>query len=115
MQCTDCRSATSRKLPIACGVPQGSILGPWLFLLYINDIVNTPSNAKLVLFADDTNLLLEHVHFNDVVNLANTELKNVSKWFVSNKLSLNVDKTKFIIFRSANKTIPTIPVLQSIA
>ena len=72
---------------------------------------NTPSNAKLLLFADDTNLLLEHEKFYDVVNLANTELKNVSKWFVSNKLSLNVDKTKFIIFRTANKTIPTIPVI----
>ena len=111
IQYTEFRSATSRKLRIECGVPQGSFLGPLPFLVYINDIVNTPSNAKLLLFADDTNLLLEHEKFYDVVNLANTELKNVSKWFVSNKLSLNVDKTKFIIFRTANKTIPTIPVI----
>jgi hypothetical protein len=80
----------STTLPILTGVPQGSILGPLLFILYINDIVNVSSDVELLLFADDTNVFL---HDTDIVNLsvrANKALLDISNWFKLNKLSVNV-------------------------
>ena len=88
-------------LGIACGVPQGSILGPLLFFLYINDL---PQGSKLldaITFADDIHLL-----FNNV----NNGLSNISHWFNSNKLSLNADKTKFTLFHKV-KQRDNIPVV----
>ena len=93
----------SPRSPITCGVPQGSILGPLLFLLYINDIVNVSNVLQLILFADDTNLFAFHKDLNTLVNLVNNELKCLNSWFKVNKLSLNVDKTVFMVFTSARK------------
>ena len=66
---------------INCGVPQGSILGPFLFILYINDIVNTTSLLELILFADDTTLLFSHPEIDSQNNIFNNELQKICNWF----------------------------------
>ena len=76
---------------INCGVPQGSILGPLLFIhvLYINDIVNTTSLLELILFADDTTLLFSHPDIASQNDIINIELQEICNWFQANKLSVN--------------------------
>ena len=92
----------SSLLTILCGVPQESIPGSLLFLIYINDIVNTSKLTKFIIFADDTNLFYKHKNHNTLVSIINTELIKVSSWFKLNKLSLNINKTNFIHFQSSN-------------
>jgi len=88
-------SSTMRE--ILCGVPQGSILGPLLFLVYINDIINCSNILQFILFADDTNLFHSDPNIWDLMKSLNEELELLSSWFKSNKLSLNVKKTNYII------------------
>jgi hypothetical protein len=83
---------------ITCGVPQGSVLGPLLFILYINDIANVSELLFLLLFADDTSALISGPDIHVLQNVINSELKSLLQWLNCNKLSLNVDKSKFIIF-----------------
>ena len=87
---------------VTCGVPQGSVLGPLLFLVYMNDIHNAVPDNDLKLFADDTNLFLFGPDLKSIECQANISLQNLDMWFKANKLSLNVDKTFYTIF---NKTI----------
>ena len=89
---------TSACLQINSGIPQGSILGPLLFILYINDIVNCSKILHFILFADDTNLFLSSNNIYDLFNTINAELLKLSDWFRANKLSLNVKKTNYILF-----------------
>ena len=88
----------SDMLKITCGVPQGSILGPLLFILYINDLCNVSKFLKCALFADDTNLFASGNNINTLCEQINDELSKINKWFNINKLSLNLSKTNFIIF-----------------
>ena len=81
-------------LDIICGAPQGSIHGPLLFLIYVNDLFRASNRIMEVMFADDTNLFISHKNIDTLFAIANVELGNVSTWVKSNKLSLNVDKTK---------------------
>ena len=90
-------SSKSECKDIICGVPQGSILGPLLFILYINDITNTSSILDFILFADDTTILYSSDKIESKINLVNNELKEVSNWFKANKLSVNASKTNFMI------------------
>ena len=90
--------AISDYKEILCGVPQGSILGPKLFILYINDICNISEIMKFVLFADDSNILCKHENYVPLCELVNIEMNKLSKWFSINNLSLNVKKTSYMLF-----------------
>ena len=90
--------ASSDLLNIVCGVPQGSVLGPILFIMYINDICNVSSLLKMILFADDTNLFRSDYDLDILCLEINQELSKLNKWSRVNKLSLNVLKTNFIVF-----------------
>jgi len=92
----------SDPLPITCGVPQGSFLGPLLFLLYINDIANFTKHLNYLLFADDTNIIYSDCSFNQLVNVVNSELITLSDWFRANRLSLNITKTNYMLFGFKN-------------
>ena len=89
---------------IACGVPQGSVLGPLLFLIYVNDLPNISTKLKFYLFADDTNIYYDSEDLVQLEKTVNEELKKLSQWLNINRLALNVGKTNFVIFR-ANKKI----------
>ena len=84
-----------RKLAVTCGVPQGSVLGPLLFLLYVNDLPYRIS-AKVTMFADDTNVL-ENFSQSDQLSLKNS-LHTIDEWMKYNRLKCNLDKSKAVIF-----------------
>ena len=88
----------STLLNVTCGVPQGSILGPKLFILYINDICNASTSLEFILFADDTNVFYSGVDIQTICECISRELDKLHVWLSVNKLSLNVDKTNFILF-----------------
>ena len=94
----------SDKALISCGVPQGSILGPLLFLLYVNDMVQAV-NCDLLLYADDTGLIFQHKGINIIEQQLNGNFSNICDWFVDNKLSIHFgeDKTKSILFAPSTK------------
>ena len=93
----------STKQTILCGVPQGSVLGPLLFLLYINDIHRSSKLLSFFLFADDTNIFYSNSNIHTLTKTVNEELKNVSDWLKANKLSLHIKKTRSLIFKTRNK------------
>ena len=90
---------------VVCGVPQGSVLGPLLFLLYINDLFVSSNYLSFILFADDTNIFLRHKDLATLTRMINQELSHVSSWFNANKLTVHPDKSKFIIFHPRRKQI----------
>ena len=87
------------------GVPQGSVLGPLLFLLYMNDLANYVPEFYTILFADDTSLSLAGDNYKDLLGNFNCLLEKVTKWLRVNLLSLNVGKTKYFLFKKKGETI----------
>ena len=94
---------TSTLLPVQCGVPQGSILGPLLFLIYADDVQYCSKLLKFIMFADDTNTFLSSPNYCNLFTTLNVELDHLSSWFKANKLSLNIKKTHYIIFGNKSK------------
>ena len=86
----------SQTRGIKCGVPQGSILGPLLFIISVNDICNVSPMLFKILYADDTCVLISGNHLNDLIDRLNTELTSLNNWFKANKLSLNTKKIIFL-------------------
>ena len=88
---------------ITCGVLQGSVLGPLLFLIYINDLPNSSKILTFFLFADDTNIYFESDDLKRLTKKIKKELNKVKSWLDCNKLALNIDKTNFVLFHSPRK------------
>ena len=91
-------SSESAHRKVLVGVPQGSILGPLFFLLYINDLSAASAYFRYILFADDTNLFASDKEGDSLLRGVNSELCKLSDWFAHNKLTLNYEKTEFINF-----------------
>lgn len=101
-QVTKFKNVTSLQLATNIGVPQGTVLGPLLFILYINDINDSVNQSKLNCFADDTSISYAHNNTSVAIDVVNRDLENISDWLKFNKLKLNITKTKYMIISSKN-------------
>ena len=88
---------------MTCGIPEGSSLGPVLFLIYINDLPNCSSALTFRIFADDTNVFASARDLKTLEKIVNSELKKVKIWCDVNRLSINFSKTNFMIIKSPKK------------
>ena len=89
---------------ITCGVPQGSILGPLLFLLYINDLSAVSDLTFPIMFADDTNLFIQGKDLNEMALKLTNEIVNLTNWHKANTLSMNINKTHTVNFSKSHIT-----------
>ena len=108
------RLGSSNPAFISCGVPQGSVLGSLLFLIYINDLCNVIRSCRPYLYADDTVLVANATDIYDAHVLLQRDLNNVADWCKGNKLSINIKKTKSMIVctRSMVKNHAIVPKLK---
>ena len=90
-------------LNVSCGVPQGSALGPLLFIIYTNDLPNALTFSKCIFFADDTTLFYSSKNLHTLYNNIALDLNDLSEWFKANKLSPNVSKTNYITMQNTNE------------
>ena len=104
-QFTSVQGSKSAEKPIKYGVPQGSVLGPLLFILFINDLHKAVEFNSINHFADDTNLLFIDKLLKKIDKYINRDLKLAADWIRENKLSLNTSKTEIVLFKPRNKKI----------
>ena len=97
-------NAHSLHESVTCGVPQGTILGPLLFIVYMNDICETSNILSFILFADDTTVFHSDNDIQRLCNIMNRELKEIVNWFKCNKLSLNASKTNLMFIGTPHQT-----------
>ena len=97
-QFVEYNNVKSKTENITHGVPQGSILGPLLFIIYMNDFSRSSELLFSILFADDTSVFIEGTSFQDISNILNKELENISIWLEANKLTININKTHYMMF-----------------
>ncbi|CAB3998901.1 Hypothetical predicted protein [Paramuricea clavata] len=96
-------SILSLEKEIICGIPQGSILGPLLFIMYINDLPSCLERSTPRMFADDTNLTAIGRTISEAEERASVDMRNVQKWLCANKLSLNIAKTEYVLIGTRHK------------
>ena len=95
----------SQQKSMRCGVPQGSILGPLLFIIYVNDMCNISDKLQFIKFADDTSVFMSHPQFDVLQDAFTNEVAKLIEWLQANKLVLNITKTNYMVF--TNKFIDT--------
>lgn len=104
-QYVEINNIRSQIQSIHTGIPQGSILGPLLFNIYINDVVNIDSSTKYIIYADDTTMLFTSNDAHDLASTANAVLEKLRLWCINNGLKVNTDKTKAMLFQPKNKDL----------
>ena len=104
----------SKSCTLTCGIPQGTILGPLLFLLYINDLPNCLSDSQPRMYADDTRLIYADNDICSIEASLNQDLSNINRWLIANKLTLNMTKTEFMLIGSRQKlnNLAVLPALE---
>ena len=98
---------STTTLEVTSGVPQGSNLGPLLFLIYVNDFKNCLNDSDSLMFADDTSIFLQNKDIKELFDVGNKELQLVDQWLIANRLSVNVSKTKYVLFKTAQSKLIT--------
>ena len=106
-QYVQCGKSKSNEAMVQLGVPQGSTLGPLLFIIYINDLYMCTS-LDLVHYADDTTVFASHPDIHELVRMITVELEKIKTWLQSNRLSLNISKTFYTVFGSNSTPIPSL-------
>ena len=105
-QYTSINGVNSNTCELTCGVPQGSVLGPRFFILYMNDIVNAADAKNIRLYADDTGIFLHGTNLSNLINRTREYFRKLQKWFMCNLLTFNATKSCFSIYHTVNKPIP---------